>query len=336
MELNNRSKVAIMLLFLVCINAIGWFLLIKIGSIYAKLFSLGTLAFVLGMRHAFDADHISAIDNTTRKLVQEGKRPVGVGFFFSLGHSTVVFLMALAVVITSSLVAHNISGIEALGSVVGTSISAIFLYAIGLLNLIILIDIYRVYAEMETGRYNEEKLEKLLVKRGIMSRIFGKRFKLITSSWQMYPVGFLFGLGFDTASEIALLAITATATANMFAIYVMILPLMFMLGMTLLDTLDGIMMLGAYNWAFKNTLSKIYYNMTITAISVVVAFFIGSIEILQVISTELGYRGGIWAAIDNLDFGLIGVAIIAIFAITWIISAVVYKYKIKPYLAVDN
>ena len=272
-------------------------------------------------------DHIAAIDNTTRKLVHEGKKPVGVGLFFSLGHSTVVVLLALGIVAAGSFVAHNIPSLEAIGGVIGTGISAIFLYLIGILNVIVFLDVYSVYRRLDANGYDETEIDKLLAKRGLMNRIFGKRLRFIRSSWQMYPVGFLFGLGFDTATEVALLAITGLAAASMPASYIMILPFMFMAGMTLLDTADGIIMLHAYNWAFKNLLGKVFYNMTITAASILVAFFIGGIEWMQVAAMELGMTGGIWGYVRNVDFGTIGVGIVAIFVGTWAVSALIYRRR---------
>ena len=313
--------------FLIAFNAVSWLVLAGIGGDYAKLLGLGILAYTLGLRHAFDADHIAAIDNTTRKLVQEGKKPVGVGLFFSLGHSTVVILLALGIVVTSAFVAHSIPSLENIGAIIGTSVSALFLYLIGLLNLFIFIDIYKIYRKLEAKKSDEKELNKLLSKRGIMARVFGKRLDLIKSSWQMYPVGFLFGLGFDTASEVALLAITALAAATMPIIYVMVLPIMFTAGMTLLDTTDSIIMLHAYNWAFSNLVRKIYYNMTITAASILVAFFIGGIEWLQVVGLEFNLSGGFWTYLQNLDFGTLGLAVVGIFVGTWIVSILIYRSR---------
>ncbi len=220
-----------------------------------------------------------------------------------------------------------------MGSIIGTSVSAFFLYLIGILNVLIFIDIYKIYRKMETKKYDETQVDKLLNKRGLMNRLFGKHLKFIESSWQMYPIGFLFGLGFDTASEVALLAITAIAASSMPIIYVMVLPIMFTAGMTLLDTADSLLMLHAYNWAFKNLLSKIYYNLTITAVSILVAFFIGGIEWLQVISIEFNLRGGLWGYVQNLDFGSLGLGIVIIFVGTWAVSILLYRRKYGSALA---
>ena len=313
--------------FLILINAASWLMLIDIGGSFVKLLGLGILAYTLGLRHAFDADHIAAIDNTTRKMVQEGKRPVGVGLFFSLGHSTVVMLLALAIVFAGSFVSSNIPSLAAIGSVLGTGISALFLYIIGIINIFIFVDIYKTYRKLEVKKYDETEVNRLLSRRGFMNRIFGRRIGFVRSSWQMYPVGFLFGLGFDTASEITLLAITAIAASNMPIIYVMVLPIMFTAGMTLLDTADGIIMLHAYNWASKSLISKMYYNMAITAASILVAFFVGGIEWLRIVGIELGLRGGIWSAMQNLDFGTLGIMIVGILVGTWIISMFLYRKR---------
>ncbi len=313
--------------FLIAFNIAAWLSLFYVGGLYAKLLGLGILAYTLGMRHAFDADHIAAIDNTTRKLVQEKKKPVGVGLFFSLGHSTVVVLLSLGLVIASTLVAHSIPSLENMGAIVGTTVSALFLYVIGILNVLIFIDIYRLYRKLSVEKYDQERLNELLDKRGLMNRIFGKRFKFIERSWQMYPVGFLFGLGFDTATEVALIAITGIAAANMPVAYVMVLPIMFTAGMTLLDTADSVVMLHAYNWAFSNALKKIYYNMTITAASVLVAFFIGGVEWIQAVAIEFNLNGGLWSYVENLDFGILGIGIVSIFVITWAISMALYRRK---------
>src|SRR6184192_2374185 len=263
----------------------GWGLLLVYAASHPAFLALGGLAYAFGLRHAFDADHISAIDNTTRKLLQEGKKPLGVGFFFSLGHSTVVFLIALALGVATQFVVTNLVNgngeLKNLGGLIGTGVSGIFLLLIGILNLIILVDIIRLFRRMKAGQYDRDSLEHDLVAGGLLTRIFGRLFRLITHSWQMYLVGFLFGLGFDTASEISFLAISAGAAAQRIPLYALIsLPLIFAAGMSLMDTADGAFMSRAYAWAFSNPVRKVYYNITVTTLSVTVALLIGTIELL--------------------------------------------------------
>ncbi len=295
---------------------------------YPAMLGLGVLAYTLGLRHAFDADHISAIDNTTRKLLQQGQKPMGVGFFFSLGHSSVVFLMALGLAIAASLVSANLDSFKTAGSVIGTSISGIFLYLIAIINLVILIDIVRIFAGIRTGGYDEQQLEERLMARGFMNRLTRPLFKFVSRSWQMYPMGFLFGLGFDTATEVALLAISAGAAAQGLPIYAIIaLPVLFAAGMSLMDTADGAFMAQAYAWAFAKPVRKIYYNITVTGLSIVVALFVGTVELLSVLSSQLKWEGAFWGAINKLDFNTMGFVIVAMFVVVWGGALIIWKAR---------
>ncbi|CAN5876415.1 HoxN/HupN/NixA family nickel/cobalt transporter [soil metagenome] len=294
---------------------------------------LGTalLAYGFGLRHAVDADHIAAIDNVTRKLMQDGQRPVAVGFFFALGHSTVVALATVGIVATATLLAGRFEEFRTVGGVIGTSVSALFLLAIGTANLIILRGVWRTFVRVRNGgRYDDEDLDILLAGRGLLARLFRPLFGLIRRSWHMYPLGFLFGLGFDTATEVALLGISATQAASGLSIWsIMVFPALFVAGMSLIDTTDGVLMLGAYNWAFVKPMRKLYYNLTITFVSVVVAFVIGSIEVLGLLADRLELSGGFWNAVGGLNDNLneLGFIIIGIFIVAWIGSILVYRYS---------
>lgn len=291
-------------------------------------FTAGLLAYTFGLRHAVDADHIAAIDNTTRKLLQEGKRPLTVGTWFSLGHSTIVFGLAVAIIFAANAVNSAIPAIQQIGSVLGTVISGSFLVLIGLINLLVAVEIYRIFQQLKRGQLNEHELEEQLAKRGFMNRYFGRLFRVIDRPSQMYPVGLLFGLGFDTASEIFLLAITAViALAGAPIIIALVLPLLFTCGMVLVDTLDGITMRFAYGWAFHRPLRKVFYNLTVTIISVLVAFAIGGVEIIQVLGTELGWSGSFWTSFESLDFEVLGYFVIATFVIAWGAATAYYRYK---------
>ncbi len=311
----------------------GWGLLLLYGAGHPALLALGGLAYTFGLRHAFDADHISAIDNTTRKLLQSGRKPVGVGFFFSLGHSTVVFLIAVALGLAVKWIVQGVvSGhgeLRTAGGAVGTLVSGSFLILIGVFNLVILLEIVRVYRNMHAGRYDRDGLEHELLSGGVMTRLFGRIFRVINHSWQMYPVGFLFGLGFDTASEVALLAISAGAAAQGVPFGTLIaLPLIFAAGMSLMDTLDGAFMSKAYSWAFASPIRKVYYNLTVTALSVFVALFVGAVELVQILIQMLGLHGPVFDAIANFDFmGKIGYVIVAAFVATWIAAFAFYKVR---------
>src|SRR5439155_2177241 len=272
------------------------------------------------------------IDNTTRKLLQEGKKPLGVGFFFSLGHSTVVFLIALALGVATQFVVTNVvtanGQLKNLGGLIGTGVSGVFLLLIGIVNLIILLDILKLFRRMRAGEYDRDALEHELVAGGLLTRLFGRLFRLITHSWQMYLVGFLFGLGFDTASEISFLAISAGAAAQHIPIYALIsLPLIFAAGMSLMDTTDGAFMSKAYSWAFSNPIRKVFYNLTVTALSVFVALFVGAVELSQILIQVLKLEGGLFSFVSNLDFGVLGFVIVAAFVVTWATAFTIFKVR---------
>lgn len=324
-----RHNVVRIYTVLILANGILWGLTLLISTRFSFVLGTGLLAYTFGLRHGVDADHIAAIDNVTRKLMQEGKRPVGVGFFFSLGHSTIVVALSALVAIAASIVEGSIPRLQGIGGVIGTSVSALFLYAIGIINLLVLIDIYRMFRRVTRGgAYHEETLEQFLAQRGMMNRFFGPLVRAIDTSWKMYPLGVLFGLGFDTASEVALLGISAaTAGKGMPIIFVMLFPLLFAAGMSLVDTTDSILMLGAYGWAFVRPIRKLYYNMTITLVSVLVALVIGTIELLGILADKLALEGSLWMWVGNLDFERIGYLIIGIFLVSWLGSTLFYKLK---------
>ena len=309
----------------------AWVILIVLSHRYGFLFPLGALAYVFGLRHAADADHIAAIDNTTRKLMNDGQRPLGIGLFFSLGHSTIVFLLVAGLAFATQAVKSGLPHLELMGGILGTVISAAFLYLIAILNLVILRDIYRAFQEVRRIRLTKEKiqeLEEILLRRGLMNRLLGRAYRSIRSSWQMYPVGVLFGLGFDTASEVALLGLSAFAAGrNLPMSAILILPLMFAAGMSLIDTLDGVLMQYAYGWAFLNPVRKIFYNLSVTTVSVVVALGVGSVEWLQVIGNELALKGYFWNSLQALNFATLGYFIIALLLASWVASIVIYRLK---------
>lgn len=298
---------------------------------------VSALAYTLGLRHAFDADHISAIDNTTRKLMNErreienSKRPLSIGYFFSLGHSTIVVAIGVGIVVAEKAVygavSNNGSGLEQFGGVFGTIVSASFLYLIALLNIVILAGIVKVFRAMRNGTYDEEELERQLNNRGLMFRFFGKWMKSITKEWQMYPVGVVFGMGFDTATEVALLATTALLASQHVPWYsIMCLPILFTAGMSLMDTADGCFMNVAYGWAFFNPVRKIYYNLAITGLSVAICFFIGTIEVLGLLPTELHWKGAFWNWMSNFNINAAGFIIVGMFVVTWGAALALWRY----------
>jgi nickel/cobalt transporter (NiCoT) family protein len=315
------------------LHVVGWGLLLAYGAQHPGFLALGGLAYTFGLRHAFDADHISAIDNTTRKLLQSGHKPVGVGFFFSLGHSTVVLLIAVALGLAVRSIVQGVVGgsgeLKSIGGAVGTLVSGGFLVLIGLLNLVILLDIIRVYRKMRQGEYDRDRLENELVAGGVMTRLFGRLFRVIGHSWQMYPIGFLFGLGFDTASEVALLAISAGAAAQGLPFTAVIsLPLIFAAGMSLMDTTDGAFMSKAYSWAFASPIRKVFYNLTMTSLSVFVALFVGVVELAQILIQLVGLHGGVYDAIARFDIaGKAGYVIVAAFVVAWASAFAIYKVR---------
>jgi high-affinity nickel-transport protein len=311
----------------IALNVVGWGLFSFYSSRYVALAGLGVLAFTFGLRHAFDADHIAAIDNTTRKLLQDGKRPLGVGFFFSLGHSTIVFALTIGLALAAKTVNAKIPAFQHYGGTIGAGVSGTFLWIIGVLNLLVLLDIVRIFREMRTGAYDKDQLEARLLDRGFMNRFFlGRLSARIDASWKMYPLGILFGLGFDTATEVGLLAISAgVATHHVPFLAVLSLPILFAAGMSMMDTLDGAFMTHAYGWAFSNPIRKVYYNITVTSLSVTIALAIGTVELLQVLSVRLGWTGSFFDRLNGLDFGKIGYVVVGLFVVTWAISVVIWK-----------
>ncbi len=300
-------------------------ILIDRSKAFPVLLSLGTLAFFFGIKHALDADHIAAIDNTTRKLMNEGEKPIAVGFFFSLGHSFSIFFLTFATVAIGSYFAKNYPGLSSVANIIGTGASALFLYLIALMNIVILISIVKIAKDFKN--YKNKKLEEELLKRGFMYRYFHKLMKLITSSWQMFFVGIIFGLGFDTATEIAILSISATFVLSGHPLIdVFILPLIFASGMMLLDSTDGVVMQYAYGWAFLNPVRKIFYNLTITSISVFLALIIGTLEWLQIIGSEFKLNGQPWKFFNAVSFSILGGIIAGTLISAWFISLLIYKF----------
>jgi high-affinity nickel-transport protein len=305
---------------------------LSVGHAGAFGLGLGITAYTLGLRHAFDADHIAAIDNTTRKLMAEGKRPLGVGFFFSLGHSTIVFALALALALglraLGSQVNHPGSVFHQLTGVIGTGISGAFLYLIAAINIVILAGLAKTCARMRAGReVDQAELEGLLGSRGLINRILGPVAARVRESWHMYPLGMLFGLGFDTASEVALLFLAAGAASSGLPVYaILCLPVLFAAGMSLLDTIDGSFMNFAYGWAFSKPARKLYYNLVITGLSVAVALLVGSIELLSIATSELGLRGGFFSLASSVDLNTVGYVIVGLFVLTWAVALAAWRF----------
>jgi high-affinity nickel-transport protein len=292
---------------------------------------VGVTAYMLGMRHAFDADHIAAIDNTTRKLMAEGQRPLSVGFFFALGHSSVVCLMAAGVALgirgLSGEVTEPESTLHKVTGLVGPTVSGTFLLLIGLLNLAVLISMVRILLRMRGGDLDEQGLEEQLDRRGFMTRFYGRATRAVRKPWHMYPLGALFGVGFDTATEITLLATAGSAAAGGLPLpAILCLPILFAAGMSLLDTLDGAFMNFAYGWAFARPIRKIFYNITITGLSVAVALGIGSIELVAVLADELSLTGGVWDSVSGVDLNLVGYVIVGLFVVTWLAALAVWRF----------
>ena len=328
---NVRAKIIGIYALLLAANAGAWVWALEAFHDYPVLLGTATLAYSFGLRHAFDADHIAAIDNVTRKLMQDGKRPIGVGLFFSLGHSTVVVGLSIAIAVATTALQTRFDAFKSVGGVVGTLVSALFLFAIALANILVLMSVYRTFVTVKNGgKVLEDELNLVLANRGLLGRLLRRVFTIIERSWQMYPLGLLFGLGFDTATEVGLLGISASQASQGLSIWsILVFPALFTAGMTLLDTTDSILMLGAYGWAFVKPIRKLYYNLTITAVSVVVAVVVGGLEALNLIGDQLGLTGGggFWGAIGSLNdnFGMLGYLIVGIFAAAWLVSYVVYR-----------
>jgi nickel/cobalt transporter (NiCoT) family protein len=323
------GKVFGMYFVLATANVLAWVWALLALHDYPVLIGTALLAYTFGLRHAVDADHIAAIDNVTRKLMQEGKRPVSAGLFFSLGHSTVVILASIGVALAADALEGRFASLKLVGGVIGTLVSAAFLFLVAAVNLLILRSVYRTFRQVQRGgAFVDDDLNNLLAQRGLLGRLFRPMFRLVTRSWHMYLLGFLFGLGFDTATEIGLLGISAAQAAKGLPIWsIMVFPALFTVGMSLIDTTDGILMLGAYGWAFTKPVRKLYYNLTITFLSVLVAVPIGGIEALGLVADQLKLQGPVWSFIGalNENFGSLGYLIIAIFAGSWLVSIAVYR-----------
>ena len=331
-------RLASMFGVIAALHLIGWITLVafvapqhlSVGDTALGI-GVGLTAYTLGLRHAFDADHIAAIDNTTRKLMNDGQRPLGVGFYFSLGHSTVVFglalLLSLGMKAVIGSVQENSSALHRYTAVIGTSVSGVFLYLIAIVNIVILVGILRVFARMRRGDYDDAALDEQLNNRGLLNRFLGRFTRSITKSWHMYPLGVLFGLGFDTASEIALLVLAGTtAVAGLPWYAILCLPILFAAGMSLFDTIDGSFMNFAYGWAFSKPVRKVYYNITVTGLSVAVALIIGSIELLGLLANQLGWKGGFWVWLGGIDLNTVGYFIVGMFVLTWAIALLVWRF----------
>jgi len=332
-----RGKLLATYAVLAAANLLAWAWALLAFRGYPVLLGTAFLAYTFGLRHAVDADHIAAIDNVTRKLMQQGGRPVGVGFFFSLGHSTVVVLATAAIAVTTVALQTRFEALRAVGGLIGTSVSALFLFAVGAANLLILWSLYRAFRRVRRGgAFVAEDIDGLLSQKGALGRLFRPAFRLVARSWHMYPLGLLFGLGFDTATEIGLLGVSAAEASKGLPIWsIMVFPALFTAGMSLLDTTDGVLMLGAYGWAFTKPIRKLYYNLTITFISVLVAVVVGGIEALGLLAEKFSLEGHFWAAVGalNADFGQLGYLLVALFAITWLVSIAIYR--INRYDAIE-
>ncbi len=331
-------RAGLLALVVVALHVVGFGLLLgfvapqhlKLGSGVFGI-GVGITAYTLGMRHAFDADHIGAIDNTTRKLMSDGQRPLSVGFFFSLGHSSVVFLLAIGLAMgirgLSGGVASDDSTLHQATGLIGPAVSGSFLLLIGILNLLVLVGVVRVFLRMRQGEFDEQELEQQLNARGFMNRFLGRATRAVRKPWHMYPLGLLFGLGFDTATEIALLATAGTAAAGGLPITaILCLPILFAAGMSLLDTIDGAFMNFAYGWAFSRPVRKVFYNITVTALSVAVALVVGTIELLAVFADKFSLNGGIWGFVSGLDLNIVGYFIVGLFVATWALALAVWRF----------
>ena len=337
---NLRLKIAGLYAILITFNVAAWAWALVAFHQHPVLLGTALLAYGFGLRHAVDADHIAAIDNVIRKMMQEGKRPVAVGFFFSLGHSTIVVLASIVIAVTAMVFKHRFAGFQSVGGMIGTLVSALFLLAIAAMNIVILITVYRTFSRVKAGApYVDQDLNMLLAGRGLLARLFRPMFLLIRRSWHMYPLGFLFGLGFDTATEVGLLGISAAQASQGLSIWsILVFPALFTAGMSLVDTTDSILMLGAYGWAFIKPIRKLYYNITITFVSVLVALLVGGIEALGLISDQFALKGPFWHSIGalNNNFGVVGYLIIAVFVLSWMVSALIYRARGYDQLEVND
>jgi nickel/cobalt transporter (NiCoT) family protein len=328
---DRRAKIGALYVLLLAGNAVVWTWAVIALAGRPTLLGTAVLAYVLGLRHAVDADHIAAIDNVVRKLMQEGKQPVSAGFFFSLGHSLVITIAVAAIATAAFALRSHFHEVKLIGSIIGTGASAFFLLAVAVVNLVVLRGVWASFRRARRGEaVAEQELNLLLSGRGFLARIFRPLFRLVSRSWQMFLIGFLFGLGFDTATEISLFTVAASqASGGMNFTTIMLFPALFAAGMTLLDTTDSVLMVGAYGWAFLNPLRKIWYNLTITAISVVVALLIGGVEALSLIATKLGLEGGFWDMIGDLNGGIanFGYLVVGVFIASWAVSYFIYRWQ---------
>jgi nickel/cobalt transporter (NiCoT) family protein len=328
--LGFRGRIVAIYAILIIANLAAWIWALVAFVHQPVLIGTAVLAYSLGLRHAIDADHIAAIDNVTRKLMQEGKRPVSVGFFFALGHSTVVVLASLAVALTANALSDELDAYRQIGGIIGTSASALFLFIIAIANLIVLRGVYRAFRVAERGDHvTEDEIDALLAQRGWLARMFRPLFRFVSHSWQLFPIGLLFALGFETASEISLFGLAAQASNAVSSWSILIFPALFAAGMTLVDTTDGVLMLGAYGWAYRNPMRKLFYNLTITSVSVLVALVVGGIETLGLIAGQFQLHGAFWNAIADLNgnFGALGYGIVGLFIVSWGVSFLVYRFK---------
>ena len=323
------ARIVAIYALLIAANAAAWAWALIAFHDHPVLIGTCFLAYSFGLRHAVDADHIAAIDNVTRKLMQEGKRPLTVGLFFSLGHSTVVILATIGVALAAFAFKDQLEGFRVVGGIIGVSVSSAFLLVIAAINVVILVNVYGAFQRVRNGgSYAAEDVDLTLAKGGLLARIFHRLFRLIRRSWHTYPLGFLFGLGFDTATEIGLLGIAAAEATNGLPIWsILVFPALFTAGMTLIDTTDSVLMTGAYGWAFVKPVRKLYYNMTITFVSVVVAMLIGGVQALSLIASKFGLSGGLWDTVERLNdaFGTLGFVIIGIFIASWLVSMLIYR-----------
>ena len=324
-----RGRIVAIYGLLIAVNVAAWAWALSAFHDYPVLLGTAFLAYGFGLRHAVDADHIAAIDNVTRKLMQEGKRPLAAGLYFSLGHSTVVVLASIGVAVTATAFKERFADLQTIGSVIGTAISAAFLLLIATINLVIMANVYRAFRRVKNGNaVGDEELNLMMAGGGLFARACRSLFRLIEASWHMYPLGFLFGLGFDTATEVGLLGISAAEAAGGVSIWsILVFPALFTAGMTLIDTTDSVLMVGAYGWAFVKPIRKLYYNLTITFVSVLVAVIVGGVEALGLLAERLGLQGGFWDAVASLNdnFGMLGYLIIGIFAVSWLVSILLYR-----------
>jgi high-affinity nickel-transport protein len=324
-----RARIAFIYVLLVGANVAAWVLALAVFHSRPALAAAALLAYTFGLRHAVDADHISAIDNATRKLMQEGRRPVAAGLYFSLGHSTIVVALTVAIALAATTIQRSFPALQNVGGLIGTSVSALFLYAIAAINLVVLLQVIRAFRAVRSGRdHDPQALAPVLMPQGLIGRFCRPLLRLVGRSWHMYPLGMLFGLGFDTATEIGLLGLAAVgASKGLPMLTILIFPLLFTVGMSLIDTTDGILMLGAYGWAFVKPLRKLYYNMSITLASVLVAFLVGTIELFGVVHAQFGLQGplGNLATRLNANFELLGFVIVGVFVASWGISVAVFR-----------